>query len=382
MFRKMSTSRTLAVCLITRDNAATLDDCLSSLEGLADAIHVTDTGSTDATLEIARRHGAQLRLFLWQDDFAAARNASIAGVQSDWILILDSDDRFPPGEFRKLRAGLDHAGDGAAASLRYSVRPDHSPLRVSRILRNRDGLRFDGRIHETPARWLHQQLRAGGRIQELDVDLIHEGYTDEAMPGKIRRNLPLLQAEWKVSSRMPGTNRYHVIAADLAMTLAQDGRTDDAATFLNPLVSAALDHCPPGQGGKSLLSLWVKQLWIARNHQNPKAALEVARRAEPALGHLGVYALHRGLAEIAASQLPAARPWLERFHATASAPEIPVPLEFLGAGLDRLLGSCCLASGDPQAALDHFQRALVTAPNDRDLQLRARTARAQLATAS
>jgi tetratricopeptide (TPR) repeat protein len=370
---------TLAVCLITRDSAATLDACLTSLEGLTDAIHVTDTGSTDATLEIARRHGAQLRLFLWQDDFAAARNASIAGVDADWILVLDSDDRFPPGEFRKLRASLDPHPHCVAARLRYTVRQDYSPLRVSRVFRNRDGLRYEGRIHETPARWLHQQLRAGGRIQELDVDLIHEGYTDEAMPGKIRRNLPLLQAEWQTASRAPGSARHHQIAAELAITLAEAGRPAEATAFLHPLLAAALDACPPQQGGPALLGLWVQQLAVLQQHEGAPAALEAARRGEAALGHLAVHALHRGLAEVAASRLPAARPWLERFRTAASAPEIPVPLEFLGAGLDRLLGSCCLAGGAPRAALNHFQRALETAPGDRDLQLRARIACSQLA---
>lgn len=368
---------TLAVCLITRDNAATLDACLSSLEGLADAIHVTDTGSGDATLAIAVRHGPQIRHFPWQDDFAAARNASIADVAAEWILIIDSDDRFPPGEFRKLRATLDPAPDVAAASLRYSVRPDHSPLRIPRVLRNRHGLRFEGCIHESPGRWLQQQLHAGHRIQALDVDLIHDGYTDEAMPGKIRRNLPLLRAEWEVASRQPGTARHHHIAAELAITLAEGCSQAEAAAFLDPLVRAVLDACQPHHGSHSLLNLWVKQLWLARNHQGPAAALEAACRGESALGHLAVYALHRGLAEVAAARLPAARPWLERFQAAAE-PEIPVPLEHLGAGLDRLIGSCCLAAGDPQAALGHFQRALAADPDDHDLQLRARVARSQL----
>lgn len=372
----------LAVCLITRNNSATLETCLSSLEGLADSIHVTDTGSADATLAIAERHGAHVRHFPWQDDFAAARNASIADVTAEWILIIDSDDRFPPGEFRKLLATLDAASDIAAASLRYAVRPDHSPLRVPRVLRNRDGLRFEGCIHESLGSWLQQQLHAGRRVQAMDVDLIHDGYTDEAMPGKIRRNLPLLRAEWAIASRTPGTARHHHIAAELAITLAEAERSAEAVAFLDPLVRVALDSCPPGQGSHSLLNLWVKQLWLAGHTGGPQATLAAARRGELALGHLGVHALHRGLAEVAVGQLAAARPWLERFQAAAAEPEIPVPLEFLGSGLERLLGACCLASGDPASALRHFHAALERTPDDHDLQLRARVARSLLTSPS
>ena len=49
---------TLSVILITRNEEANLDDCLASLEGIAQQIVVVDTNSADRTLEIARSHGA------------------------------------------------------------------------------------------------------------------------------------------------------------------------------------------------------------------------------------------------------------------------------------------------------------------------------------
>ena len=71
---------------MVRNEAAFLRVCLASLEGQVDAIYVTDTGSTDESVAIAKSFGANVRSFQWNNDFAAARNASIAGVREDWIL--------------------------------------------------------------------------------------------------------------------------------------------------------------------------------------------------------------------------------------------------------------------------------------------------------
>ena len=53
---------------------------------------VLDTGSSDATREIARAAGAEVHEFAWCDDFAAARNAALAHSDADWNLILDADE--------------------------------------------------------------------------------------------------------------------------------------------------------------------------------------------------------------------------------------------------------------------------------------------------
>ena len=48
----------ITACMIVRDEAAHLPDCLASLRGLTDDIVVVDTGSTDGSPEVARRLGA------------------------------------------------------------------------------------------------------------------------------------------------------------------------------------------------------------------------------------------------------------------------------------------------------------------------------------
>jgi len=56
----MTTALRLSVILITKNEAERLPRCLESVRGLADEIVVLDSGSSDATLEIARRYTDQV----------------------------------------------------------------------------------------------------------------------------------------------------------------------------------------------------------------------------------------------------------------------------------------------------------------------------------
>ncbi|WP_094602623.1 glycosyltransferase [Sporomusa silvacetica] len=70
-----------------------LGDCLDSIRDWADQIVVVDTGSTDNTVQVARQYDAQIEYFQWENDFAKARNYSLQFAVSDWILVLDADER-------------------------------------------------------------------------------------------------------------------------------------------------------------------------------------------------------------------------------------------------------------------------------------------------
>ena len=74
----------------TLNNAATLDDCLASLS-FCDELVVLDSGSHDATLQIAGRHGARIA----EQPFAGygpQKQAAIDLASGEWILLLDADE--------------------------------------------------------------------------------------------------------------------------------------------------------------------------------------------------------------------------------------------------------------------------------------------------
>jgi len=78
--------------MIVKDEEKFLEQCLLSVQGLVDEIVIVDTGSTDKTKEIALRFTSKVYDFVWDDDFAAARNESLKYATGEWILILDADE--------------------------------------------------------------------------------------------------------------------------------------------------------------------------------------------------------------------------------------------------------------------------------------------------
>ena len=83
---------TVELSMIVKDEAATLARCINSVSSCVDRVVVGDTGSTDATAEIARKCGAEVVQIPWEQDFARARNRVLACAKCDWILVLDADE--------------------------------------------------------------------------------------------------------------------------------------------------------------------------------------------------------------------------------------------------------------------------------------------------
>lgn len=164
---------TLSLCMIVKDEAATLPHCLESVRTLVDECVVVDTGSTDGTPDLARSLGARVFLHPWAGDFAAARNASLAAATGDWILVLDADEALEARDHALVRETCaqdalpawrplirSYLADGARTSLETPARPNPGGYRegaafaqcvesrMLRLFRRLPGVRYEGRIHE------------------------------------------------------------------------------------------------------------------------------------------------------------------------------------------------------------------------------------------
>ncbi|MBS0569554.1 MAG: glycosyltransferase family 2 protein [Proteobacteria bacterium] len=84
----------LALVVTTFNSAATLGRCLASA-AFADDIVVLDSGSTDATREIAARHGARIFVEPFHD-YSTQKQSAIDKAAHDWVLLLDADEFVPP----------------------------------------------------------------------------------------------------------------------------------------------------------------------------------------------------------------------------------------------------------------------------------------------
>ncbi|MEK7432822.1 MAG: glycosyltransferase [Cyanobacteriota bacterium] len=85
-------SKTLSLCLITKDCHEYIRTCLESVKNIADEIIIIDTGSIDNTKKIANEFKAKVFDFKWNNNFSEVRNFALSKVSSDWILILDTDE--------------------------------------------------------------------------------------------------------------------------------------------------------------------------------------------------------------------------------------------------------------------------------------------------
>lgn len=182
----------ISAALIVKNEEKFLEPCLFSLEEIVDEVVVVDTGSTDRTREIARRHGARLHDFTWIDDFAAARNHALDLALGEWTLYIDADERVRPCSPDRLRAQLSDPSYAAYYVLLHP-RPGFTPYWELRLFRNDPRIRFRGIIHENIWPGINDYRKTkGGKIGRSGLVFDHEGYEGE-QGHKHLRNLPLLR---------------------------------------------------------------------------------------------------------------------------------------------------------------------------------------------
>lgn len=190
----------ISACLITKNEVDNLPTCLASLDGLADEIVVYDTGSTDATVELARSLGATVIEGYWDDDFSRARNAALAHCHGSWIAWLDADESVVcddrPG-LRRVLATTSTEVDGFTVLIDNLTGSGINSLFVHSATRlfRRAQCEWTGRLHEqVSGRILHRPIVSptidGYRLR-------HTGYLDKVMvaKGKVERNIRVAAAE-------------------------------------------------------------------------------------------------------------------------------------------------------------------------------------------
>ena len=167
----------LSVTVITKNEEGDLAAALESVRW-ADEIVVVDCGSTDRTLEIARRYTDRVFVEPWQG-FVAQKNLAASMTAHDWVLSLDADERVTPELAASIRAVLEN--------------PAHTAYRCSRVtwhlgqwIRSTDWYPdhqvrlYDKRNAGWSGRHVHEALVARGPVGTLTGELQHYAYRDIA----------------------------------------------------------------------------------------------------------------------------------------------------------------------------------------------------------
>ncbi len=164
----------LSVAIIARNEEQNLPACLESV-GFAAEIVVVDSGSTDATAQIARDCGCLVYDEPWRG-FAAQKQFAIDRCTQPWILLLDADERIPATTASAIREIVD-SNPGEAAGYSFPrknffqdrwIRHLWGGDRVVRLFRKGQGRMSSARVHEA--------VEVSGPVKALEAPLEH--YTE------------------------------------------------------------------------------------------------------------------------------------------------------------------------------------------------------------
>lgn len=166
----------ISACVITLNEADRIEACLDSL-AFCDEIVVLDSGSSDATRELAAARGARVltRPF---DGYRTQKDFAVASARHDWVLCLDADERVTA----VLRASIEAARAGgfvAAAGFRFARATEyfgaflrHGNAYPDRVLRLFDRRRGGWR----GGREIHEHASVDGAVATLAGELEHRAY--------------------------------------------------------------------------------------------------------------------------------------------------------------------------------------------------------------
>ena len=91
----------ISACIIGLNEEQNIEDCLLSLNGVADEIIFVDSQSTDKTVAITKQFTKKI-FYRKFDNFVAQKNFAASKASHNWILNLDCDERLTP----ELRASI------------------------------------------------------------------------------------------------------------------------------------------------------------------------------------------------------------------------------------------------------------------------------------
>jgi len=217
----------VAACIIARNEADLLGDCLLSIRPWVSEICLLDTGSTDATIAVAQSYGAKVASYEWHDDFAAARNASLAMTSAPWVFIIDADERLTAETGPALLRAIQSRDNLAYFVTREDLRPGgpSNELAIIRLFRNRPDIRFRRPVHEGVTEDLF--ALGAGFPEDSGVRLSHIGYLPAILKtrDKFGRNLAILRRRFAEAP----DDLYS--AYKLALTLPLSAKSERLAAF-------------------------------------------------------------------------------------------------------------------------------------------------------
>jgi glycosyltransferase involved in cell wall biosynthesis len=174
----------LAVAIITKNEEENIRFCLQSIS-FASQVVVIDSGSADATLKIAAEFGCEIYSEAWRG-FGPQKQLAIEKCRLPWILVLDADERIPPGTADIIKkivtdSNVKEAGFSFPRKNYFQGRwIKHAgwwPDRIIRLFRKEAGRITTAIVHEA--------VEVVGTVGALDVPIEH--FTESSLSKIIQK---------------------------------------------------------------------------------------------------------------------------------------------------------------------------------------------------
>ncbi len=229
----------VTVTVITRNESAHIGAALASV-AWADETIVVDSGSTDDTVAIARRHASRVEVRDWPG-YGAQKDYAASLASNDWILSLDADERVSPALAAEICDLLEHEPPARG------YRVPRSTWYLGRWIRSTDWfpdhqLRlYDRRAGAWSARRVHESIVLRGRPGTLRHPLQHYAYRNISHHlATIDRYTTLAAEQWVADGRR--TNVFEVAAqpafAFLRNYLLRGGLADGGAGLVVSILNS------------------------------------------------------------------------------------------------------------------------------------------------
>lgn len=296
----------LSLCMIVKNEEKYLARCLASLKPIVDEMILVDTGSTDATRDIAEVFGAKIFDFEWNDDFSAARNSSLEKAEGDWILVMDADEVIATKDHESIRKLLKKTGAKNRAFMIVTRNYTHQyniigwesntgqyreeeagagwvPSEKVRLFPNKESIRFEYPVHEVVGPSLARHKIPVGKCP---CPVHHYGKLDQAVDRqKDERYYKIGMEKLSFSHDDP------VAIREMAVQAAKLDKNEDAILLWKRLI--AIEPNDP-RSHINLASAYGK----LKRYDKAQKAAEIAVKIAPNLkeGHLnlGLSELHLG----------------------------------------------------------------------------------------
>ncbi|BBI36142.1 glycosyltransferase family 2 protein [Cohnella abietis] len=260
----------ISVCLIVRNEEKKLHRALQSIPKNYEII-VTDTGSTDSTVHIAKQFKAKTYEYIWNDDFASARNYCASWATGDYILVIDADEVLPTNTDDQIQQFIgQYPGAAGCVVINNIMSGEMKKHRMVRLYPKDPSYYFEGNVHEQ----VYKDNKPAV-FEMLQLELLHDGYEEEDYKNKKKmdRYLPMYEAhlkenpddgymlyqmgklyysmsEWKMAEHYLGRayiqkeyNHLHfpVVIVMLGYVLKEQNRVEEANDLLKPFEPVYLD---------------------------------------------------------------------------------------------------------------------------------------------